>query len=72
MIGLVLVIAMNTLPQCTDSQVFSNECRVLVGPGTTFTSNAQVEPACPDGDTLMADLSMRPKCVKGEIIEPIH
>lgn len=42
----------------------------LVGDGTATTTSAPL-PTCPDGYTLMSDLTMHPKCAK-DIIEPSY
>ena len=65
---------MMALPQflCPGTNIYSNECAILGSGTVTITSNAQTKPLCPEGYTLMADLTMHPKCVKGEIIDPVR
>ena len=61
-----------SLPQFQKLFPNNNECAILGSGTVTITSNAQTKPLCPEGYTLMADLTMHPKCVKGEIIDPVR
>ena len=71
MLTLALALAMNTLPQCPGTNVYSNECAIFYPSDSNPLPTGGSFLGCPDGYTLVYDFMNQVKCAKGELIEPI-